>query len=49
MWRYAEDLEPLMAIGEELKAEDLSATGDAMVDGDVPAGEAEGVLEEDEA
>jgi DNA-directed RNA polymerase subunit beta len=39
------DLEP----GEELKAEDLSATGDAMVDGDVPAGEAEGVLEEDEA
>ncbi len=39
------DLEP----GEQLVAEDLSAEGDTMIDGNVPAGEAEGVLEEDEA
>jgi len=39
------DLEP----GEELEGEDFSSDGDPMIDEDVPAGEAEGVLEEDEA
>jgi DNA-directed RNA polymerase subunit beta len=39
------DLEP----GEDLAAEDLSADSDAMLAEDVPEGEAEGVLEEDEA
>jgi len=40
------DLEP----GEELEAEDFDANGDdPMIDDDIPAGEAEGVLEEDEA
>jgi len=39
------DLEP----GEELEAVDLAADGDPMIDEEVPAGEAEGVLEEDEA
>ncbi len=38
------DLEP----GEELEAEDFASDGDPMIDEDVPAGEAEGVLEEDE-
>jgi DNA-directed RNA polymerase subunit beta len=37
------DLEP----GEELAAEDLSSAEDPMIDEDVPAGEAEGVPEED--
>ncbi|HWD64516.1 MAG TPA: DNA-directed RNA polymerase subunit beta [Solirubrobacteraceae bacterium] len=39
------DLEP----GEELETEDFASTDDPMVNGGVPAGEAEGVLEEDEA
>jgi DNA-directed RNA polymerase subunit beta len=39
------DLEP----GEELEEEDFSSDGDPMIDEEVPAGEAEGVLEEDEA
>jgi DNA-directed RNA polymerase subunit beta len=39
------DLEP----GEELEAEDFASDGDPMIDAEVPAGEAEGVLEEDEA
>jgi DNA-directed RNA polymerase subunit beta len=39
------DLEP----GEELEEEDFSSDEDPMLDADVPAGEAEGVLEEDEA
>jgi DNA-directed RNA polymerase subunit beta len=39
------DLEP----GEELEEEDLATTEDPMIDEDVPAGEAEGVLEENEA
>jgi DNA-directed RNA polymerase subunit beta len=38
------DLEP----GEELEEEDLASEVDPMIDGEVPAGEAEGVLEEDE-
>jgi DNA-directed RNA polymerase subunit beta len=37
------DLEP----GEDLEDEDFSSDDDAMVDEDIPAGEAEGVLEED--
>ncbi len=39
------DLEP----GEELEEEDFADGDDPMINGDVPAGEAEGVLEEDEA
>jgi hypothetical protein len=39
------DLEP----GEELEAEDFATDDDPMLDPDIPAGEAEGVLEEDEA
>ncbi|HTX30434.1 MAG TPA: DNA-directed RNA polymerase subunit beta [Solirubrobacteraceae bacterium] len=39
------DLEP----GEEIEAEDFSSNGDEMIDEEIPAGEAEGVLEEDEA
>ncbi|HEY1524012.1 MAG TPA: DNA-directed RNA polymerase subunit beta [Solirubrobacteraceae bacterium] len=39
------DLEP----GEELASEDFASNGDPMIDEDVPAGEAEGVLEEGEA
>jgi len=39
------DLEP----GEELAAEDFSTDEDPMIDEEVPVGEAEGVLEEDEA
>ena len=39
------DLEP----GEELEEEDFAATVDPMVDEEIPAGEAEGVLEEEEA
>ncbi len=38
------DLEP----GEELETEDFSSNGDPMLDADIPAGEAEGVTEEDE-
>jgi DNA-directed RNA polymerase subunit beta len=39
------DLEP----GEELEEEDFASEEDPMIDEDIPAGEAEGVLEEDEA
>ncbi len=39
------DLEP----GEELEEEDFASDVDPMIEEDVPAGEAEGVLEEDEA
>ncbi len=39
------DLEP----GEELETEDFATDTDEMINEDVPAGEAEGVLEEDEA
>ncbi len=39
------DLEP----GEDLAGEDFATDGDPMIDEEVPAGEAEGVLEEDEA
>jgi DNA-directed RNA polymerase subunit beta len=39
------DLEP----GEDLAAEDFASDGDPMIDEEVPAGEAEGVLEEGEA
>ena len=44
----AED--PDLESGEELESEDFAASGaDPMLDAEVPAGEAEGVLEEDEA
>ncbi len=43
----AED--PDMEPGEDLEAEDFASDADPMLDADVPAGEAEGVLEEDEA
>jgi DNA-directed RNA polymerase subunit beta len=39
------DLEP----GEEIEAEDLSSSEDSMIDAEIEPGEAEGVLEEDEA
>ncbi len=39
------DLEP----GEDLETEDFATDADPMLDADIPAGEAEGVLEEDEA
>jgi DNA-directed RNA polymerase subunit beta len=39
------DLEP----GEELEAEDFATDADPMIDESIPAGDAEGVLEEDEA
>jgi DNA-directed RNA polymerase subunit beta len=45
-----EDAEDLgVAGGEDLEAEDFAASGDPMLDPDVGPGEAEGVLEEDEA
>jgi len=40
--------DPDLESGEELVAEDFSATADPMLEAEVPAGEAEGVLEEDE-
>jgi len=39
------DLEP----GEEIEDEDFSSDNDSMIDDDIPVGDAEGVLEEDEA
>jgi DNA-directed RNA polymerase subunit beta len=46
----AEAEDPDLESGEEISAEDFAAVGDdPMVEADVPAGEAEGVLEEDEA
>jgi len=47
----AEELEtedPALESGEELEAEDLSTTDDPMLEAGIPAGDAEGVLEEDE-
>jgi DNA-directed RNA polymerase subunit beta len=41
--------DPDLASGEEIEAEDLAATIDPMIEATVPAGDAEGVLEEDEA
>ncbi|HWD85551.1 MAG TPA: DNA-directed RNA polymerase subunit beta [Solirubrobacteraceae bacterium] len=41
--------DPALVSGEELVAEDLSAKGDEMLEAGVPAGDAEGVLEEDES
>jgi DNA-directed RNA polymerase subunit beta len=45
----AEVEDPDLEAGEELEDEDFATEVDEMVDEDVPAGEAEGVLEEDEA
>ncbi len=44
----AEAEDPELESGEELEAEDLAATVDPMIEAGVPAGDAEGVLEEDE-
>ena len=41
--------DPDLASGEEIEAEDLATTEDPMIEAGVPAGDAEGVLEEDEA
>ncbi len=41
--------DPDLEGGEELEEEDFASEVDPMIDEDVPAGEAEGVLEEDEA
>jgi len=41
--------DPSLESGEELEAEDLSSTEDPMLEADVAPGDAEGVLEEDEA
>ncbi len=45
----AETEDPDLESGEELEEEDLASTEDPMLEADVPEGEAEGVLEEDEA
>ena len=45
----AEDEDPDLEPGEELEEEDFATEVDPMLDADIPAGEAEGVLEEDEA
>jgi len=45
----AEAEDPDLESGEELEEEDFASNGDAMIDEEVPAGDAEGVLEEDEA
>jgi hypothetical protein len=37
-----------MESGEELEDEDFSSDDDPMLDADIPAGDAKGVLEEDE-
>jgi DNA-directed RNA polymerase subunit beta len=44
-----EEEESDLESGEDVEAEDFAAVVDPMLDADVPAGEAEGVLEEDEA
>jgi DNA-directed RNA polymerase subunit beta len=44
-----EDEDPDMESGEDLEAEDFASDADPMLDGDIGPGEAEGVLEEDEA
>ena len=41
--------DPDLESGEELEEEDFASDVDPMLDADIPAGEAEGVLEEDEA
>jgi DNA-directed RNA polymerase subunit beta len=41
--------DPDMESGEELEDEDFSSDQDPMLDAEIPAGDAEGVLEEDEA
>jgi DNA-directed RNA polymerase subunit beta len=41
--------DPDLESGEELEDEDFSSDTDPMLDAEIPAGDAEGVLEEDEA
>jgi DNA-directed RNA polymerase subunit beta len=45
----AEDEDPDLEPGEELVEEDFATDDDPMLEADIPAGDAEGVLEEDEA
>jgi DNA-directed RNA polymerase subunit beta len=45
----AESEDPDLESGEELEAEDFEGDGDPMIDADVPEGEAEGVLEDDQS
>ncbi|MBV9819324.1 MAG: DNA-directed RNA polymerase subunit beta [Solirubrobacterales bacterium] len=45
----AETEDPALESGEELEAEDLGTDDDPMLEAGIPGGEAEGVLEEDEA
>ena len=40
--------DPDLEAGEEIEAEDMATTDDPMIEAGVPAGDAEGVLEEDE-
>jgi DNA-directed RNA polymerase subunit beta len=44
-----EDEDPDLASGEDLEDEDFTSEEDPMLESEVPAGDAEGVLEEDEA
>jgi DNA-directed RNA polymerase subunit beta len=44
----AEAEDPDLEAGEELEEEDFASDEDSMLDADIPSGEAEGVLEEDE-
>jgi hypothetical protein len=44
-----EQEDPDLESGEELEDEDFSSDKDPMLDAEIPAGDAEGVLEEDEA
>jgi DNA-directed RNA polymerase subunit beta len=45
----AETEDPDLESGEEVEAVDFSTDGDEMINAEVPAGDAEGVLEEGEA
>ena len=44
-----EEEDPDLESGEDLEEEDFASDEDPMLDADIPAGDAEGVLEEDEA
>jgi DNA-directed RNA polymerase subunit beta len=44
-----EDEDPDLESGEDLEEADFSSDVDPMLDADIPAGDAEGVIEEDEA
>ena len=46
---FFDELRIGLATGEDLEDEDFSSDADPMLDAEIPAGDAEGVLEEDEA